>query len=433
MTLSHEPPVNRIGGLQLENFVRVQSQQYNGLLKHWQKNLSRLDEAQRSRIGWLQLGAVLNPRAALDFDMIAEAAIDLRERYHPEKKDFDLRVGKLDPPNYLENYQFGIPQEWMVTIQDWEKELQQSSVTAEYQRYAMDLDNFRRAFAVIQIYSKALEEHMGESYFGNLGNVECFVDPHKTFRAVKSLESRLSGVDLALSAFVERFVIDASSPIDSQNQTLEANGMRRRQPRSATSPSTAAPESSSRSQPSEQQKMGYKLAGMAGIGWLTAALSRIASGQDCDALPHFPSYLARLFRPSQENLFAAAFIFGCIGALFVGVGTSQQRPASCVPNWASRDDGFWALLSQAFLQLLSVYATLVPLLRDRAVSLRSGLFCTLLAASAVAAVAAPVLYGASWRASGLASFVSAFASLMGVVMLAGGVQRHQRCLDMSGG
>jgi len=126
-----------------------------------------------------------------------------------------------------------------------------------------------------------------------------------------------------------------------------------------------------------------------------------------------------------------SLLISVISGILVGVGLMQSRSPQCVPDPGSRDDGFYELISQLLLQLLSLYCTLIPLARDKAIQLRTWWFGLTLTGSAVAAVVAPATYGWSWRASMIASFMSTFAALMASVQLAGGVQKHQRDLTLT--
>ena len=138
----------------------------------------------------------------------------------------------------------------------------------------------------------------------------------------------------------------------------------------------------------------------------------------------------RLTRPTQTTLLSFSLLLSCISGVLVGVGLMQGHPPECTPNRGTRDDGFYALLSQVLLQWLSLYCTLIPLARDKAAVLRGGSSGLALGGSAVASIVAPATYGASWQASMVANFISGFMALMASVQLAGGMQRHQRGLDL---
>ena len=107
----------------------------------------------------------------------------------------------------------------------------------------------------------------------------------------------------------------------------------------------------------------------------------------------------------------------------IGLSIMRSRPAACVPSPESRDDSFWTLLSQLFIQLLSLYCTVVPLVRDRGLTVRRFWFFVALGVSAATAVVAPVLYEFSWQASALASYVSGVTALMASAQLTGGLQQ----------
>ena len=95
-----------------------------------------------------------------------------------------------------------------------------------------------------------------------------------------------------------------------------------------------------------------------------------------------------------------------------------------------RDDSFWALLSQLFLQLLSLYCTTVPLIRNRQLPVRRFWFCLSIVISATMSIISPVVYGVSRKPSALATYISGVASLIASAQLIGGIQQTEIGLDI---
>ncbi|EFQ29408.1 uncharacterized protein GLRG_04552 [Colletotrichum graminicola M1.001] len=85
-----------------------------------------------------------------------------------------------------------------------------------------------------------------------------------------------------------------------------------------------------------------------------------------------------------------------------------------------RDDGFWVLLSQLFLQVLSIYCTVYPVVlnKDLELSIAGFWFWASLAASFATTVTAAVAYPWSWQVATVLSFTSSFAQVIPAGQLA---------------
>jgi asparagine N-glycosylation enzyme membrane subunit Stt3 len=127
---------------------------------------------------------------------------------------------------------------------------------------------------------------------------------------------------------------------------------------------------------------------------------------------------------SQSTLWTLTLIFTACSGLMLGLAISQSRPPACVPNSTSlsSDDGFWSLLSQLLLQLLSLYSTVIPLLRDGTLPVRRIWFSAAVSVSAIMNILALVLYAFSWKGSELLGYISGVSALVAGVHLAGMIE-----------
>jgi hypothetical protein len=139
----------------------------------------------------------------------------------------------------------------------------------------------------------------------------------------------------------------------------------------------------------------------------------------------------------------ATFIFFlvlCIllSGIALGICISQTREPACNPNRnkLGEDDGFWALLSQLFLQVLAVYCTLYPVAgRDRYIKVSKLWFAALLVISFTACLLALALYTTSWKVAAVLSFVSNLAAVTSLAQLAEGLsvkndEEHEKTKNM---
>ena len=127
-----------------------------------------------------------------------------------------------------------------------------------------------------------------------------------------------------------------------------------------------------------------------------------------------------LFTIDQTTLWALSILFTAISGVFLGMSVTKSRPAESL-----YDDEFWALLCQLCLQILSVYSTIVPVLRDQKLPLRRFWFYFASAASLLTSVLAPIIYVFNWRGSVLASYISGVAALVTSTQLAGAIQEKR--------
>lgn len=125
----------------------------------------------------------------------------------------------------------------------------------------------------------------------------------------------------------------------------------------------------------------------------------------------------------QSSLWALSILFTAVSGIMIGLSITQSRPAQSQPSPSDWDDGFWALLSQMFLQTLSLYILIVPLLRDKNFPVRRFWFCLSVVTSACMSILSPALYGMSWKVSALTTYVAGVSSLITSTQLTGGIYR----------
>ena len=109
----------------------------------------------------------------------------------------------------------------------------------------------------------------------------------------------------------------------------------------------------------------------------------------------------------------------------IGVSIMQSRPDECDSQTGNLDDGFWTLVSQLFTQTMSIYCTMIPILRDRDMMVSGSWFWASSGISFVTSMMAPVLYasGISWKVTTLINYTSGVTALLASLLLAKGVER----------
>ncbi|KZL76019.1 NB-ARC and ankyrin domain protein [Colletotrichum tofieldiae] len=116
-----------------------------------------------------------------------------------------------------------------------------------------------------------------------------------------------------------------------------------------------------------------------------------------------------------------AVLFMLSGAM-IATAISQTREPACDPRLEGlrTDDGFWILLSQLFLQFLSIYCTAYPVVLNKEVkfSVAGFWFWASLAASFATTVTAAIAYAWSWQVAAVLSFTSSFVQVISAGQLA---------------
>ncbi|KAI0406855.1 hypothetical protein F4802DRAFT_556356 [Xylaria palmicola] len=110
-----------------------------------------------------------------------------------------------------------------------------------------------------------------------------------------------------------------------------------------------------------------------------------------------------------------------LSGIMLAFSVQQDRESVCDPqqNKLWQDDGFWALLSQMFLQFISIYCTiyLVFHTRRRSPWIMSFWFKALLTISSATSMLAAVVYCFSWKAATVFNFISTFVGVVSAVQL----------------
>lgn len=116
---------------------------------------------------------------------------------------------------------------------------------------------------------------------------------------------------------------------------------------------------------------------------------------------------------------------GFLSGVMVTTAVQQTRDPVCIPHSQTlhTDDGFWDLLVQLFLQILSDFITLYPVVLNHKLKASISLFwfLALLAVSFVTTVASLGAYAWSWKAAKLLNFVANFSQVISAGQVAIGL------------
>ena len=303
--------------------------------------------------------------------------------------------------------------------------------------WKLELDIFRVANHTLQSRLPMLDEamtqqeHDPEDYNteDHEAAAEEVVETDSAWRGMRNLAPKLAKIEEALTKFIEDF-----EQLNNTRGPMQQSGMRRRRTGSRA-PEVQDSEDNGNQVPaissSSDNILKSLLLWISTASWLQSLLLTYLPAFSFPSDFPFPSSKSILwFAIDQSTLWFFSLLFTGISGLMIGFAIMQPRPPECVPASDSRDDNFWALLSQLFIQLLSLYCTIVPLIRDRSLPVRRFWFSVTLGVSAATTVVAPVVYGYSWKASALASYVSGVAALMASAQLAGGVQQVVVRMDL---
>lgn len=108
--------------------------------------------------------------------------------------------------------------------------------------------------------------------------------------------------------------------------------------------------------------------------------------------------------------------------MMIAIAVLQTRETSCNPSLDTlhTDDGFWTLLGQLFLQVLSLYCTLYPVIHNHGqkIHVAKFWFMVLLSVSFMTSIGAVVAYAWSWKLATVLSFGSGFAQVISAGQLA---------------
>lgn len=338
--------------------------------------------------------------------MITQALADIAAQVKPEPGSGDSMAGRVrlilledNPVEWLEYTKRTLPRRWQDCLQDGTQEVE------------LNLSVLVPANRLVGVWLGQLRRHLSEEFFEDTKGVPLMraVSVTAALRAAEDLCGKMVAIEAAIQATLEQRA--------KALQAVGGNGneIRRRRPRrrsrsgssthsqehndshegddSSEQPSTDS--NSPANPPSWIEFLATVLDRMPVVrAWLTRALSHAQDVSRAQNLLHKPSKLAS---PSQNTLVTLSMLVSLLCGIFMVLGVMQPRPSSPAVSQASNyDDNFFALLSQLPLQWLSLYATLVPLVRDKAAVLHKRAFGLIIAASALASLLAPCVYGVSW-------------------------------------
>ena len=428
--------------------AKLQDAEYRVSLRHFEKKASTayaaclLDSNPLEQ--WFKFAAITNTIAAFEFECIAEAVRDLQGEDNA-KGEYAKLAAPEDPIEYLEAHQFSIIQRWHDIIKEWEREWRQQTVYADEKRWRLELASFHQASIFIRSRIPRLKDYMVEEKFdqrtsrefdpANYGLNNCklrsivAMDPSRAWRAVRNMEPKLVAIEQVLEEFVDK----ARNNIQNIDTLQQETGLRRRQKRRSSrsndTNSSSIEDVETESNPASDSTI-FGIPVSSTLETLKSIFSLPSRYLSSFSFPTFRSNVILAFLLDQTTHWILALICTSISGLLIGLSITQSRPPTCNPQAGSFDDGFWTQMSQVVLQLLSLYCTVVPLMRDRHLPVRPFWFCTALVVSAVTAVLEPVVYGFSWRANALVGYVSEVAALVASAQLAGGVQQAGLGIDL---
>lgn len=140
---------------------------------------------------------------------------------------------------------------------------------------------------------------------------------------------------------------------------------------------------------------------------------------------HTPRWMVQ-----QHTLWALSLTLTALSGVMVSISVSQNRPTAYIPSVHSLrgDVSFWVQLSQLCLQLLSIYCTLVPLLRDGDFPVRKLRSSASIGVAIIMGILTPGLYVFSWKASSVAGYIGSVAAVIALVQLVGGMENVMKVL-----
>lgn len=124
----------------------------------------------------------------------------------------------------------------------------------------------------------------------------------------------------------------------------------------------------------------------------------------------------------RSSLIAALLFFEFLSAFMIATAVHKIRKPSCTPQieTVKTDDGFWVLLSQLFILVLSTYCTLFVAYTSEEMTLWLDRFWfnILLFVGVSTAVSAVAVYPWSWKIATILSFVSGSAQVVSLGQIA---------------
>ena len=366
---------------------------------------------------WLKYAALVNVKAAFAFQEIEEEVIGLEGETHYVD----------NPLGYLTYSPVRIIRRWQNIVSDFVKieNPTESTLTS----CKMTLTSLEIVLVSLNVKLRILKELLAkDNEFRDPGDLPA-ADPFPAYRAAVKIEDRLSWVTLHLkdaqTSMEKKLHIDSHSRLETRTGTENGSGIRKRKPiitkvsksRTAKDPASA---SSNVTDPESSGLVNLIRTRLANFG--TKISEDISSGA---RLPSPSFKIIVVFCLRQSTVQSLTFLAAILSAIMIGFSVMQTRPHECETQAGSFDDGFWALLSQLFAQAMSLYCTIIPILRDRDMMMPASWFWASTGVSLVTSVLAPVLYafGISWRATALVNYASGATALLASLLLAKGVER----------
>lgn len=323
---------------------------------------------------------------------------------------------------YLREAQNSIPLIWEEYLMNWPRKVRSGDITLEYcELQVVELEETLVSLVpVMDLLDLALLADKQDPDIGYEDiDEDDKIDLHIYVTAARSIFRRLQAIKPRLKK-----VVAALASHESFNERENEHGLRRRAVRSSSQASTAA-ESSQNEVVEARTSLTQRS--------LTTGMARYFDRLGVTAASWGGLSRTRIKRYAldQSTLWTMAVAIGVISGCIVTSAIMQTRPPACVPSYGQTDDGALSLIAQVLVQLLSLYATLLPILRDNRLPVRSFWFFTMLGLSAIATTLSPVVYAKSWQASTLLSYFAAMFGMMSTAQLAGSVEDISAVHDLA--
>ena len=366
---------------------------------------------------WFKYAALVNVQAAFALQEIEEEVLGLEEETH-----------HVDTPlGYLTRSPVRIIRQWQNIVSDFVKI--ESPTESTLTSCKMTLTSLEIALVSLNVKLSMLKELLAkDNEFRDPGDLPA-ADPFPAYRAAVKIEDRLSWVTLHLkdaqTSMEKKLEIDSRSRLETRTGTENGSGLRKRKPiiTKVPKPRTAENTATTSSNVTSPESSGLVNSTKSRLMVLGTKLSDLISSDARLPSPSFKVLLVFCLR--QSTVQSLTFLAAILGAIMIGFSVMQTRPRECETQAGSFDDGFWALLSQLFTQAMSLYCTIIPILRDRDMMMPASWFWASIGVSLVTSVLAPVFYalGISWRATALVNYASGATGLLASLLLAKGVER----------
>ncbi|KAH7175373.1 hypothetical protein EDB81DRAFT_3042 [Dactylonectria macrodidyma] len=366
---------------------------------------------------WLHYAALANPKAAYEFTRVAVIMRSLQGKYNKTGEVSKWTLPR-NPLVYIEEYQFYIEDRWMNMLRDWNSEILQPSVGGDPKRCSLEWKKLHSARIEMQSRLEKLDGCLKD----NSPHQVPKIDPAPAWRAIHTLLPQLEGLDSSISECLEDMRILWEERKSVLGQGEAPNELRRRRRQRSPIPIVAENNGESTINSIGQESL-RKPRSSKIFPWLELHLLRLFKTLASHVLLMSPR--KRLLRSmvKQSTLWTVSLTLAAVSGIFIGIAVSKHRAAVCrsTPDTLLSDDGFWTLLSQLVLNSLTIYCSVIPLLRDGDLSVRKAYFFGTAGISVAMSGLALVLYGFSWEVSTLFSYVASVAALMTGVQLAGGI------------